>query len=64
MAGSEPKVGLFATCLVDLFRPTVGLAAVDLLEAAGCRVEVPRGQTDGRAKEIDETGGEEAHLGL
>ncbi len=45
MAGSEPRVGLFATCLVDLFRPSVGFAAVDLLEAAGCRVEVPRGQT-------------------
>ncbi len=45
MSVTEPRVGLFATCLVDLFRPSVGLAAVDLLEAAGCRVEVPRGQT-------------------
>jgi L-lactate dehydrogenase complex protein LldE len=36
-----PKVGLFVTCLVDLFRPTVGFAAVKLLEDAGCRVEVP-----------------------
>ena len=39
------RVALFVTCLVDLFRPTVGFAAVALLEAAGCRVEVPRLQT-------------------
>ena len=41
----SPRVALFVTCLVDLFRPAVGFAAVRLLEAAGCRVEVPRGQT-------------------
>jgi L-lactate dehydrogenase complex protein LldE len=40
-----PCVGLFVTCLVDLFRPTVGFAAVKLLEAAGCTVEVPLAQT-------------------
>lgn len=40
-----PVVGLFATCLVDLFRPSVGFAAVKLLEDAGCRVEVPMAQT-------------------
>lgn len=40
-----PCVGLFVTCLVDVFRPTVGFAAVKLLEDAGCTVEVPRGQT-------------------
>jgi L-lactate dehydrogenase complex protein LldE len=39
------KVGLFVTCLVDLFRPTVGFAAVKLLEEAGCEIEVPRAQT-------------------
>ena len=44
-AKPEPRVALFVTCLVDLFRPEVGFAAVRLLEAAGCRVEVPRGQT-------------------
>jgi len=33
------------TCLVDLFRPSVGFAAVALLEEAGCTVEVPRAQT-------------------
>ena len=44
---SDPpaRVGLFVTCLVDLFRPTVGFAAVKLLEDAGCIVEVPAAQT-------------------
>jgi L-lactate dehydrogenase complex protein LldE len=40
-----PRVALFVTCLVDLFRPTVGFAAIRLLERAGCQVEVPRAQT-------------------
>ena len=35
------RVALFVTCLVDLFRPSVGFAAVKLLEEAGCTVEVP-----------------------
>ena len=39
------RVALFVTCLVDLFRPTVGFAAFKLLEDAGCTVEVPRRQT-------------------
>jgi L-lactate dehydrogenase complex protein LldE len=43
---AEPvRVALLVTCLVDLFRPSVGFAAVKLLEAAGCTVEVPRLQT-------------------
>ena len=42
---SSPCVGLFVTCLIDFFRPTVGFAAVKLLQEAGCRVEVPRHQT-------------------
>ena len=42
---TQPLVGLFVTCLVDLFRPTVGFAAIKLIEAAGCRVEVPASQT-------------------
>ncbi len=37
----KPRVGLFVTCLVDLIRPSVGFAAVKLLEDAGCTVEVP-----------------------
>jgi len=36
------RVGLFVTCLVDLIRPTVGFAAVKLLEDARCIVDVPR----------------------
>jgi L-lactate dehydrogenase complex protein LldE len=40
-----PRVGLFVTCLVDLFRPSIGFAAIRLLENAGARVEVPAGQT-------------------
>ncbi len=41
----KPRVALFVTCLVDLYRPTVGFAAIKLLEDAGCLVEVPRAQT-------------------
>jgi L-lactate dehydrogenase complex protein LldE len=41
----KPRVALFVTCLVDLHRPTVGFAAIRLLERAGCQVEVPRAQT-------------------
>jgi L-lactate dehydrogenase complex protein LldE len=41
----RPRVALFVTCLVDLFRPSVGFAAVKLLEQAGCDVEVPEAQT-------------------
>lgn len=40
-----PRVALFATCLVDLYRPSVGFAAIKLLEDAGCQVEVPEAQT-------------------
>ena len=42
---SKPRVGLFVTCLVDLFRPTVGFAAIRLIEQAGCTVDVPAAQT-------------------
>ena len=43
---AEPKrVALFVTCLVDLFRPSIGFAAVKLLEQAGCAVSVPTAQT-------------------
>jgi L-lactate dehydrogenase complex protein LldE len=40
-----PRIGLFVTCLVDLIRPSIGFAAVKLLEQAGCTVEVPAAQT-------------------
>lgn len=39
------RVALFVTCLVDLYRPVVGFAAIKLLEQAGCTVEVPEAQT-------------------
>ena len=42
---AHPRVALFVTCLVDLHRPTVGFAAIQLLRQAGCTVEVPRAQT-------------------
>ena len=45
MPNSKPRVGLYVTCLVDLHRPTVGFAAIKLLEDAGCVVEVPTVQT-------------------
>ena len=45
MPETRPHIGLFVTCLVDLMRPTVGFAAVRLLEEAGCRVTVPAEQT-------------------
>ena len=41
----RPVVALLVTCLVDLFRPSVGFAAVKLLEDAGCEVRVPPVQT-------------------
>jgi len=43
LTDSEPvkTVALFVTCLVDLYRPDVGFAAVRLLEQAGFDVSVP-----------------------
>jgi L-lactate dehydrogenase complex protein LldE len=39
------RVGLFVTCLVDLMRPRIGFAALELLEGCGCEVTVPDTQT-------------------
>ena len=39
------RVGLFVTCLVDLMRPRIGFAALELLKDAGCDVVVPETQT-------------------
>ena len=41
---SKPRVALFVTCLVDLFRPSVGFATLKQLEDAGCVVSVPEAQ--------------------
>ncbi|MEW6133125.1 MAG: (Fe-S)-binding protein [Pseudomonadota bacterium] len=39
------RVALFVSCLVDLFRPSAGFAAVKLLERLGAEVVVPPAQT-------------------
>jgi L-lactate dehydrogenase complex protein LldE len=39
------QVALFYTCLVDLMRPSVGVATLQLLETAGCEVIIPEAQT-------------------
>src|SRR5436190_11003681 len=50
MEGKTPAerpraVYLFGTCLVDLFAPEAGLAAIELLEREGLRVVFPQAQT-------------------
>jgi L-lactate dehydrogenase complex protein LldE len=42
---SVPRVALFVTCLVNVFRPAVARASVNLLRAAGCAVDVPASQS-------------------
>ena len=44
-APAPKTVALFATCLMDALRPSVGRAAIQLLEGAGFRVAVPADQT-------------------
>ena len=39
------RVSLFVTCLVDQFFPSVGLAAVQVLERCGLQVDFPEAQT-------------------
>jgi len=39
------RVGFFVTCLVDLMRPSIAFAAIELLEAGGADVFVPAAQT-------------------
>lgn len=41
----RPTVALFATCLVELLRPRIAVAAAALIEAAECDVVLPKGQT-------------------
>lgn len=45
MTENPKRIALFVTCLVDMMRPEIGLAALKLLEASGCEVVVPEGQT-------------------
>ncbi len=42
---SKSTVALLVTCLVDLYRPSVGFACIKLLESAGYQVVVPKTQT-------------------
>lgn len=44
-AERSPQVALFVTCLVDMFRPEIGFASINLLQQAGCTVAVPERQT-------------------
>lgn len=44
-SADRPQVALFVTCLVDLFRPSVGFATIELLQRAGCDVVVPEAQS-------------------
>ena len=39
------RIALFATCLIDSFRPSAGFAVIKLLEQAGYQVDVPEMQT-------------------
>lgn len=41
----RPQVQLLVTCLVDALAPQVGRAALAVLEAVGCGVSYPEGQT-------------------
>lgn len=41
----KKRVGLFITCLADVMRPSIPMAAADLLEAAHFEVHVPMAQT-------------------
>ncbi|MFZ1295607.1 MAG: (Fe-S)-binding protein, partial [Pseudomonadales bacterium] len=40
-----PRVGLFVTCLANVFRPGVAESTLRLLRRAGCTVEVPLAQS-------------------
>jgi len=41
MSKSNPNIGLYVTCLIDISAPEIGFAAANLLEKAGCTVNVP-----------------------
>lgn len=38
------KIAFFPGCLVDMFYPEIGVAAVEVLERLGCEVELPKEQ--------------------
>jgi L-lactate dehydrogenase complex protein LldE len=41
----QKRIAFFVTCLVDMIRPSIGFAALKLLEATGHTVEVPESQS-------------------
>ena len=41
LASPRCASAMFVTCVVDLFEPDVGVAAVQVLRAGGCEVSVP-----------------------
>lgn len=43
------RAGLFATCLIDLFRPNAAFSAAELIEQTGCSVHVPEQACCGQA---------------
>ncbi|MHA1536882.1 MAG: (Fe-S)-binding protein [Alphaproteobacteria bacterium] len=45
MMKKKLNVGFFVTCLVDIFRPSIAFASIELLEKNGCTVSVPESQT-------------------
>ena len=38
------KIHLFSQCMVDMFYPKVGIAAVEVLERLGCEIVFPKAQ--------------------
>lgn len=38
------KIAFFPGCIVDMMYPDVGIAAVEVLERLGCKIELPEGQ--------------------
>lgn len=42
---SKPNIGIFVTCLVNMFRPEIGFATIELCKKANCNIIVPEEQT-------------------
>jgi len=47
------RVGSFVTCLVDPMRPSIGMAALRLLESARCEVVMPRARTSSATRPMN-----------
>tara|TARA_E500000331_G_scaffold332331_1_gene355433 strand:+ start:130 stop:492 length:363 start_codon:yes stop_codon:yes gene_type:complete len=42
---SKIHIALYVTCLVDLIRPKIAWAALNILTSMGCKVSIPKAQT-------------------